>query len=109
MGSEKARKPRTIVGKFHHYSDRELIRQKAYDNDVRKALKEANMGVGIQRPQQTRGAGKAFYEIMREQERQGNTVNIISNKLTVNNSLYKVYSDGKVCDQPRFRGIADTN
>jgi len=98
VGSENAKKPRPIVAKFHRYSDREVIRKKAYEDDTRQKLKDNNQGVGIQWPKQARDARKAFYTFTKEEEGKGKRVRISGNKLFVNNVLKKKYVDGKVYD-----------
>ncbi|XP_052806337.1 uncharacterized protein LOC128241093 [Mya arenaria] len=102
LGSNKAPKPRPIVGKFHYYTDREKIRQKSYDEGVKKQLKEARQGVGVQRPQQTRDARKALFDIIKAEESNGKTTRLAGNKLYVNGNLFKTYVNGKVCDPPRY-------
>lgn len=98
MGSNAAQKPRPIVGKFHYYSDREKVREKSYDDNIKRTLKEAGQGIGIQRPEQMREARKALYPIMKTEENKNNSVKLVSNKLFVNNRLFKIYVDGTVCD-----------
>ena len=60
MGTNTAPKPRPIVGKFHYYSDRERVREKSYQDNVKKNLKDAGLGIGIQRPELMREARKAL-------------------------------------------------
>ena len=98
MGSNSAPKPRPIVGKFHYFSDRENVRNQSYDDTIKKVLKDAGLGIGIQRPEQMREARKALYPIMKSEENKNNSVKLVSNKLFVNNKLYKIYVDGTVCD-----------
>jgi len=93
-----ARKPRPIVGRFRFYADREKVREKSYDDNVKRRLKEIGQGVGIQWPQQVREARKAFFPIIKEERNKGNTVHTNGNKLYVNNTLTKKYINGKVCD-----------
>jgi len=98
VGNERATKPRPIVAKFHRYSDRENIRKTAYADDLKKKLKEDNQGVGIQWPQQTREARKAFYAFTKSEENKGNRVRITGTKLYVNNVLKRKYVNGTVYD-----------
>ena len=98
IGNERAQKPRPIVAKFHRYADRDMIRNKAYETECKEKLKDDSQGVGIQWPQQTRAARKAFYTYTKEEEAKGKRVRITGNKLYVNNVLKKKYVDGNVCD-----------
>lgn len=101
MGSDKARKPRAIVAKFHYFSEREAVRLKSYDADIKRKLREANLGVGIQRPQQTRDARRAMADIIKAEEEKRRKVRQNGNKLYVDDKLFKVYCDGKVIDPPQ--------
>ena len=86
------------IGKFHYFSDRENVRNQSYDDTIKKVLKDAGLGIGIQRPEQMREARKVLYPIMKSEENKNNSVKLVSNKLFVNNKLYKIYVDGTVCD-----------
>ena len=95
--SNAASKPRPIVGEFHYYSDRERVREKSYEENVKKNLKDASQGVGIQQPEQMREARKALYPIMKAAVSKNNPVRLVFNKLFVNNKLFKIFSNGSVC------------
>ena len=101
MGLDKARKPRAIVAKFHYFSERESVRLKSYDADVKRKLREANLGVGIQRPQQSRDARRAMADIIKAEEEKRRKVRQNGNKLYIDDKLFKVYCDGKVIDPPQ--------
>lgn len=101
MGSDKARKPRAIVAKFHYFSERESVRLKSYDADIKRKLREANLGVGIQRPQQSRDARRAMADIIKAEEEKRRKVRQNGNKLYVDDKLLKVYCDGKVIGPPQ--------
>ena len=40
IGSDKAKKPRAILAKFHYYSETESVRLKSYDADIKRKLRE---------------------------------------------------------------------
>ena len=98
LGGQRARKPRPIVVKFHRYADREAVRQKSYEDPIKKSLKDSNLGVGIQSPQQYREARKALFEHGKREENRGNRTRIVGNKLYVNNKITKTYNNGNVYD-----------
>lgn len=102
LGPQNSKKPRAIVAKFHYYSEREQVRKQSYDKDIKKALKDAERGVGVQRPQVARDARKALADVIKEQEDLHNSVKLIGCKLFVNGKLHKLYSDGKVIDPPPY-------
>ena len=83
MGSNTALKPRPIVGRFHYYSDyfsnREKVREKFFDENIKRKLIDTGLGIGIQRIQQIRDAIKALYPIMETEESKGNSVRLVSN------------------------------
>lgn len=87
MGDDSAKKPRPVVLKFHDYHKRELGRQKVYDS--RDILKQSNHGIGIQRPKAVRDARKALYATVQRERASGNAVQMIGDKLYVNEALYK--------------------
>ena len=88
MGSNRARKPRPIVVKFHKYNDREVVRVKSYEDTIRATLRGSNQGVGTHSPQQYREARKALHEYTKRED-----------KLYVDNRVTKRYSNGNVDDQ----------
>jgi len=49
LGGNRARKPRAMVVNFHYHSEREQVRQKSFDKNLKKSLQDANYGVRIQR------------------------------------------------------------
>jgi len=98
LGSNRARKPRTIVVKFHKYNDREVVRVKSYEDAIRATLTGSNR-VGTQSPQQYREARKALHEYAKREEDRGQRARIIDNKLYVNNRVTNRYSNGNVDDQ----------
>ena len=98
LGSNRARKPRTIVVKFHKYNDREVVRVKSYEDAIRATLTGSNR-VGTQSPQQDREARKALNEYAKREEDRGQRARIIDNKLYVNNRVSKRYSNGNLHDQ----------
>ena len=68
VGNASNNKIRPIVAKFHYYTQREAVRQASYDKS--DALKNENLGVGMQWPQQIREARKALYPIMQKEKKQ---------------------------------------
>lgn len=100
--SNNPKRPRAIVVKFHYHTQREQVRQRSYNQDVKKALQDAKLGVGIQQPQAVRDGRRAFYDIIKENEERGNRVRVNGLKLYVNGRLHKVYSEGKVVDPPPY-------
>lgn len=102
LGGDLAKKPRGIAAKFHYFKDREKVRKRSYDEDVKQKLREANCGVGVQRPLQNRVARKAFLDIIKSETTKGKTVRQNGNKLYVNGRLHKVFIDGNVIDPPAY-------
>lgn len=96
LGGKQAKKPRPIIVNFHRYSDREKVRQKSYEEEIKEKLKQLKQGVGTQQPQQYRDARKALSECAKTEEELGKKTRIVGNKLYVNNSLKKKYVDGKI-------------
>ena len=86
VGNASGNKPRPIVAKFHYFKQREIVRQASYDKAG--ALKGANIGIGIQWPQQVREARKTLYPIMQQEKSKGNTVKMVRDKLFVNGAEY---------------------
>ena len=97
LGPITNRNTRPIVVKFHHYTDRETIRVRSYDEDIKRKLNDARQGVGIQTPFQVREARKALFPLAKEEEQKGNRVRINGNKLLVNNIIKMKYVNGRVC------------
>ena len=87
VGSASHNKVRPIVAKFHYYNQREIVRQASYDRA--EELKNHNLGVGIQWPQQIRDARKALYPIMQQAKNDGKTVKLVKDKLFINGVEYK--------------------
>lgn len=82
VGTASNNKVRPIVAKFHYFKQREIVRQASYDHA--QALKGANIGIGIQWPQQVREARKSLYPIMQQEKSKGNAVKLVKDKLFVN-------------------------
>ena len=74
------------MAKFHYHQQREAVRQKSYD--FSEDLKNANLGVGMQWPQQIREARKTLYPIMQREKNNGKTVKLVRDKLFVNGVEY---------------------
>jgi hypothetical protein len=98
LGGPRARKPRPVVVKFHRYSDRETVRRKSYDENVKASLRGSNQGVGIQSPLQYREARKALTETAQQEKSKGHQTRITGNTLFVNNKPVKKYSSGDIID-----------
>lgn len=98
MGNRTARQPRPIVVKFHKYKDREEVRVKSLENEIKSKLRDQRLGIGIQSPQEHRDARKAFYAISKQEQDRGNRTRIVGNKLLINNVIKYKYVDGNVCD-----------
>jgi hypothetical protein len=60
LGGKRAKKPRSIVVKFQNYTNRDRVRLKSYEGDLKQKLKERKQGVGIRSPQIYRDARKAL-------------------------------------------------
>ena len=82
VGTASNNKVRPIVAKFHYFKQREIVRQASYDHA--QVLKGANIGIGVQWPQQVREARKSLYPIMQQERNKGNTVKLVKDKLFVN-------------------------
>lgn len=96
LGGAKAKKPRPIIVNFRRFADRESIRLKSYDEDIKKKLNDNKQGVGVQMPQVYRDARRALSEkIPAGQEP---NARIFGNKLYINNKLFMKYHDGKIYD-----------
>ena len=86
VGVASHNKIRPIVAKFHYFRDRETVRQKSYD--YAQVLKGANIGIGMQWPQQVRETRKALYPIMQREKSNGKTVKMVRDKLFINGVEY---------------------
>jgi hypothetical protein len=104
LGSKFVHKPRPIVVKFHNYTDRERIRVKSYDIDIKEKMKVLRQGVGVQQPLPIREARKALLPFAAEAQKERKSTRIVGNKLFVNNVLKKKFIDGNVVDH-----VEDTN
>ncbi|XP_060561746.1 uncharacterized protein LOC132721456 [Ruditapes philippinarum] len=102
LGADRAKKPQPIVAKFGNPDERETIRKKSFDKDVKEKLKTARQGVGVQRPQVNRDARKMFGDLIDGYEQAGKTVRQQERTLYVNGKLTKVYMNNKVIDPPAF-------
>jgi len=87
LGSNGAKKPRPIVAKFHEFKQREVIRQKGYEE--KETIKLKGFGVGIQQPKEIREARKVLYPIMTKEKEKGNRVRLTGDKLYINGELYE--------------------
>ncbi|MES9880359.1 MAG: hypothetical protein ABW185_05695 [Sedimenticola sp.] len=87
LGQRSNNKTRPIVAKFHHYTDRETIRTKSYDEQT--GLKQSNLGIGVQWPKQIRDTRKSLYPIMQREREKGNTVKMVRDKLFINGHAYQ--------------------
>ena len=79
LGGPRARKPRSIVVKFHCYSEREEVIKKSLETNVKRSMQGSNQGIGVQTPR--------IYEYAKQEETCGKTTRIIGNKLNVNNKV----------------------
>ena len=86
LGNASHNKVRPIVAKFHYFKQREMVRQASYNHSA--SLKAANLGIGIQWPQQVRDARKTLYPIMQQEKNKGNTAKMVKDKLFVNGIEY---------------------
>ena len=93
VGTFSKNKVRPIVAKFHYFREREIIRQKAYENNA--ALKRMNLGIGRQWPSEVRETRKALFPIMQREKLQGNTVKLVKDKLFVNDVEYRLPPQGQ--------------
>ena len=98
LGGFRAKKPRPVVVKFHQYSDRETIRLKSREDEIRTSLRGSNLGIGIQTPLQYREARKALTDLVKKESDRGKKTRIVGSKLFVNNKLFKKYSNGHIVD-----------
>ena len=101
LGSRASRQAQPIVVKFEKYIDRERVRQKSTDPTIKSVLKDHNLGIGVQTPQEFRDAKKAFYPLCKEEQDRGNSTRVTGNKMYVNNILRKKFVDGKICEDLR--------
>ena len=72
VGIRKPNKTRCIVAKFYYYGQNETVKSKSYYRS--EQLKQANLGIGMQWPQQIRDARKALYRIMQKEKQNGKHV-----------------------------------
>lgn len=86
VGNPSQNKVRPIVAKFHYFKQREIVRKASYDRA--DALKNANLGIGVQWSQQEREARKVLNPIMQQEKSKGNTVKLVKDKLFVNGVEY---------------------
>lgn len=113
--TDRSKRPRATVAKFHSYKDRETeLRQKSYEPEVKTRLQQTKLFVGIQQLQQTREAMHAFYDDIKTEEMKKNSARQVGNTLFVNDQLFKMYKlfvngqlfkmfiGGKVVDPPQY-------
>ena len=72
---------RPIVVKFHYYHERELVRKWSFD--YADVMKQANMGVGAQRPKDIRDARKPLYPAMKKAKDEGKELKFVGKKLFI--------------------------
>jgi hypothetical protein len=96
LGGARAKKPRPIVVKFQIYTDREMVRLKSYEDDIKQKLKDRKQGVGIQSPQTYRDARKAFSDYIKSERIDETTTRIAGTKLYINNKISKKFTGGKI-------------
>lgn len=77
---------RPIVAKFHRYSERERVRQAGYDK--RDALKQDNMAVRAQLPQEVLDKRKPLYPVFEKAKNDGDRVRFVLDKLYINGREY---------------------
>lgn len=99
VGVHKQNKSRPIVAKFHYFRDRETVRKRSYDHN--DALKQANLGIGMQWPQQVREARKSLYPVMQREKQNGNNVRMVRDKLFINGTEYRQGQEQQQQRQPR--------
>lgn len=100
VGVHKQNKSRPIVAKFHYFRDRETVRKRSYD--CSDALKQANLGIGMQWPQQVREARKSLYPVMQREKQNGKEVRMVRDKLFINGREYRQEQDQQEQErQPR--------
>ena len=87
VGVKKRNAHRPIVAKFHYFTEREAVRKASYE--WAETLKQNNVGVGMQWPQQVREARKALYPVMNKEKQNGKTVKLVRDKLFINGVEYK--------------------
>lgn len=91
VGVQKQNKIRPIVAKFHYFRDREAVRKTSYDHS--ETLKQANLGIGMQWPQQVREARKSLYPVMQREKQNGKEVKLVRDKLYINGTEYRQGQD----------------
>ncbi|XP_060562431.1 uncharacterized protein LOC132722044 [Ruditapes philippinarum] len=96
LGGIRSKRPRPIVVKFKDYADREKVRQKSYEHDIKINLKAQQQGIGIQTPQPYREARKAFTDFIASENIDEGTARISGTKLYINNKISKKYVNGKI-------------
>lgn len=101
LGTKKGKKPRPLVVKFHDFKDKEAVRTKSLEEEVKNSLKGKELGVGVQSPQEYREARNALYPLSKQERENGKETriigtHIIGNKLYVNNVIKNKYVNGKV-------------
>lgn len=99
VGVRRQNKSRPIVAKFHYFRDRETVRKRSYDHS--DALKQANLGIGMQWPQQVREARKSLYPVMQRERQNGKEVKMVRDKLFINGTEYRQEQDQQQQRQPR--------
>ena len=87
VGVKKRNAHRPIVAKFHYFIEREAVRKASYE--WAETLKQNNVGVRMQWPQQVREARKALYPVMNKEKQNGKTVKLVRDKLFINGVEYK--------------------
>ena len=88
VGSYSKNKVRPIVGKFHNFKRREIVRQKAFEKNA--VLKHENLGIGQQWPAEVRESRKALFPIMQREKALGKDVKLVKDKLFIDNVEYKM-------------------
>lgn len=88
IGVRRQGKHRSIVAKFSHYKEREVVRAAAPSN-----LKDSNYGVYEQFPPEIARRRKLLYPILRQAKRDGKNAKLVADKLFVNGT--RVYHDDR--------------
>ena len=87
LGSDKQRKPRPVVVKFHYPKEREIIRQKSFDRVINDRMRQQNLGVGEQWPKHVRDTRRELRPLMQREKEKGNNVRLVRDKLFVNGKM----------------------
>ena len=78
---------RQNIGKFQYFTEREAGRKASYE--LAETMKQQNVNVCLQWPQQVKEARKELYPVMIKEKQNGKTVKLVRAKLFINGIEYK--------------------